>query len=141
VVLLMAMGASRGDAEDAVQEAMILALRRWDTIEEPASWVRTVAARKYWRLAKSRQPTVLLDEVMAEPSDDRDLGIFAEEQQHVLRLLRGLPERQRIVVALYYDGLTTTEIAELTGTSAATVRSNLRHARTALRELVHRELL
>ncbi len=136
VILLIAMGASRADAEDAVQEAMILAWRQWDTIEEPAAWVRKVAIRKHWKLAQSRQQTVSLNEVAVEPASNNELGIFAEEQQQVLRLLRSLPEQQRIAAALNYDGLASEEIAELTGKSPATVRSNLRHARTALRELL-----
>jgi DNA-directed RNA polymerase specialized sigma24 family protein len=68
------------------------------------------------------------------PSTDPDLAIFAGEQQQVLRLLRGLPPAQRTVTALFYDGLTIPEIADLTGKPAATVRSCLRHARRSLKE-------
>ena len=45
VVLLIAMGASRADAEDAAQEAMVLAWRQWDSVHEPSAWVRTANAR------------------------------------------------------------------------------------------------
>jgi RNA polymerase sigma-70 factor (ECF subfamily) len=114
VVLLIAMGASRADAEDAVQEAMILAWSQWNAIEEPAAWVRTVAVRKHWKQARSRRQTVPLEEV-AEFASDNDLAILAEEQQQVLRLLRNLPAQQRIVAALHFDGLAYEEIAELTG--------------------------
>jgi DNA-directed RNA polymerase specialized sigma24 family protein len=87
VVLLIAMGASRADAEDAVQEAMILAWRQWDTLQEPAVWVRTVAVRAHWKLARARQSMVLLGESAPGAAVDPDLGIFTEEQQYVLRLL------------------------------------------------------
>jgi RNA polymerase sigma factor (sigma-70 family) len=142
VVLLIAMGASRADAEDATQEAMILAWQQWETIREPAAWVRTVAVRAFRRQAgRQEKQAVTLDTSSAEPVDDHELSIFAEEQQQILRLLRGLPPGQRAVAALFYDGLTYEEIAELTGKSPATVRSHLRHARKALKEVIASELL
>jgi len=86
---------------------MILAVEQWRSIREPAAWVRTVAVRAYMKRARARgKQAVPLDECGYEPAADPDLGIFAEEQQHVLRLLRGLPTGQRIVAALFYDGLT-----------------------------------
>jgi RNA polymerase sigma factor (sigma-70 family) len=130
------MGASRADAEDAAQEAMILAWKQWETIQEPAAWARTVAVRAYWKLARVRQPLVSLGESLPEAESNPDLSIFAEEQQHVLRLLRALPQQQRTVAALFYDGLACEEIAELVGSPPATVRSHLRHARGRLKELV-----
>jgi RNA polymerase sigma factor (sigma-70 family) len=141
VVLLIAMGASRADAEDATQEAMIEAWQRWDSIREPAAWVRTVAVRTFWKQARGQRPeTVSLEEATVKPVTDPDLSIFAEEQQQILGLLRKLPIRQRTVAALYYDGLTCDEIAELIGIPPTTVRSNLRHARSALREVSMSEL-
>jgi RNA polymerase sigma factor (sigma-70 family) len=136
VVLLIAMGASKADAEDAAQESMVLAWRQWETIHEPVAWVRTVAVRAYWKLARTRQQFVPLDESSSEAAESSDLGIFAEEEQQVLRLLRALPPQQRTVIALFYDGMGCEEIAALAGNSPATVRSHLRHARGRLKELV-----
>jgi RNA polymerase sigma-70 factor (ECF subfamily) len=62
--------------------------------------------------------------------------VFAEEQRRVLSLLQQLPAAQRVVAALYYDGLSTEEIAAVSGKPAATVRSHLRHARRALKEVI-----
>jgi len=45
-----------------------------------------------------------------------------------------LPELQRTAMALTFDGHTPTEIAQLLHQNAATVRSNLRHARMRLRD-------
>jgi RNA polymerase sigma factor (sigma-70 family) len=140
VILLVTMGASRADAEDATQEAMILAWRQWESIREPTAWVRTVAVRTFWKQANRQANQTEPLEAAAEPTADSDLSIFAEEQQEILRLLRELPTGQRTVAALYYDGLSCDEIAELIGKPPATVRSNLRHARTALREVIVSEL-
>jgi RNA polymerase sigma factor (sigma-70 family) len=79
---------------------------------------------------------VPLDGTASQAVPEPDLSIFAEEQQHVLHALRALPSEQRIVVALRYDGATCEEIAAVTGKSPATVRSNLRHARRTLEELM-----
>lgn len=139
VLLLIAMGASRADAEDAAQEAMILAWKRWDTIGEPTAWVRTVAVRAYWKLLRTRTLTVPLDESTPEPVSNSDLDMFGEQEQ-VLQLIRGLPPRQRTVIALYYDGSTCKKITELTGMPEGTVRSHLRHGRRALRGVIASEV-
>ena len=132
IVMLTVLGASRADAEDAAQEAMLSAWRQWDTIQNPDSWVRTVATRAYYRQARARQQTVPLDESLAPASAGSDLSIFTDEQQDVLRVLRALPSEQRTVVAQRYDGANCEEIAMMTGKPAATIRSLLRHARQTL---------
>jgi RNA polymerase sigma factor (sigma-70 family) len=137
-VLLIAMGASRADAEDAVQEAMINAWQKWETIHEPTAWVRTTAIRKLQKGKRQLPPTTALDESAADP-EGTDLAVFSEEQRRVLSLLRQLPTAQRTITALYYDGLSAEEIAEVTGKPATTVRSHLRHARRALKEVIASE--
>lgn len=136
MILLIASGASRADAEEAVQEAMIQAWEEWGTLRSPSAWVRTVATRKYWRLAAARKTTEPLGEFVPELCGDIDVAIFEEEQQLVLASLRALPPEQRTVLALLVDGATCKEIAELTGKPEATIRSLLRHARKTLRELM-----
>lgn len=137
VILLITLGASRADAEDATQEAMIRALDVWCSIREPAAWVRTVAIRSYLRMVRRRNAQeVPLDESMPHSATDDGLGAFEQEQQEVLRLLRALPAKQQTVTALYYDGLNCEEIADALRQTPATVRSNLRHARQSLREVI-----
>jgi RNA polymerase sigma factor (sigma-70 family) len=137
VVLLIAMGASRADAEDATQEAMTQAWQHWESVREPAAWLRTVAVRAWWKRGDTQRfPTVPLDDADCSNATHPDLGIFAAEQQQVLQLLRALPPMQRTIVALFYDGATCGEVAELTGISRATVRSHLRYARRSVREMM-----
>jgi RNA polymerase sigma factor (sigma-70 family) len=136
VIVMVTMGASRADAEDAVQEAMIAAWRNWESIREPSAWVRTTALRALW---KHNHPVPLaapLPEPTLAPGSEPDLLTFADEQRRVIGVLRRLPVAQRTVTALYYDGLTVAEIAEATGKPAATVRSLLRHARRSLQEVI-----
>jgi RNA polymerase sigma factor (sigma-70 family) len=136
MVMLIVMGASRADAEDAVQEAMFLAWRQWDKIERPDAWVRKVAIRTYCKQVGIRRQTVPLDESRHQAVvDGSDPSLFAEQQQ-VLRTLRSLPVEQRMVMALHYDEATCEEIATLTDKPPATVRSLRRHARKALKEMM-----
>ena len=137
MVLLISAGASRADAEDATQEAMIQAWQQWESIREPAAWLRTVAFRAWSKQGNmQRFNTVQLDDADRSTVPDRDLSIFATEQQKVLRLLRALPPMQRAVAALFYDGAPCDEIAGLLDISEATVRSHIRHARKALKEMM-----
>jgi RNA polymerase sigma factor (sigma-70 family) len=131
------MGASRSDAEEIAQETMIAAWQKWESLYEPAAWIRTTATRKLWKSNQHRPPTTPLEETTVQlPTSDPDLAVFSEEQQVVLGLLRQLPPTQRAVAALHYDGLTAEEIAIVTGKPTATIRSHLRHARTTLRKAI-----
>ncbi len=137
------MGASRADAEDATQEAMILAWQQWESLDSPAAWVRTVAVRTFWRRASAQglqEAATDKDTAADQSAVDADLVVFTEEQQDILRRLRELPKVQRTVFALYYDGLSCEEIADLLDKTPATVRSNLRHARQSLKEVTVSEL-
>lgn len=137
VVLLISAGASRADAEDATQEAMIQAWQHWKSIREPAAWLRTVAFRTWSKRGDTQRfKTVRLDDADRSTVLDPDLSIFATEQQHVLRLLRALPPMRRVVTALFYDGASCGEIAELLDAAEPTVRSHLRHARRTLKEMM-----
>ena len=56
-VAVMASG-SRFEAEDAVQDGYLAALRRWDQVggyERPEAWVLKVALRQLWRSRRRRQ--------------------------------------------------------------------------------------
>ena len=55
---------------------------------------------------------------------------------HVIELIRKLPMEQRKVAALFYDGFTHEEIAEILGKTNGNVRSLLRHARLRLKEVI-----
>jgi RNA polymerase sigma factor (sigma-70 family) len=134
--LLITLGASQADAEDATQEAMILAWEKWDSIDDHAAWVYTVAVRTYWRLLRTRPAIVSLPESALETTVASDLNMLTEEQHHVLSVLRQLPPARRFVVAMKYDGLACKKIAEILEISEATVRSHLRHARKNLKGMI-----
>jgi RNA polymerase sigma factor (sigma-70 family) len=126
-------------AEEAAQEAMIAAYRRWDDLANPGAWVRKVADRRATRHAvvRRRQLGTLSDGAgHGEPTASSSVSASAEEKDWILETLARLPPGQRATMALFFDQYSTVEIAKRLGTTQANVRSNLRHARYKLRQLL-----
>ena len=122
-----------GDAElasDAEAEAFAQALRRGDAIDDVATWVWRSAFRIASGLLANRSSSSAPDAADdASPSS----GSLAE----FLGLLADLSPQQRACVALRYVGeFTPSEIGEVLGTSAGTVRVQLNRAHAALRETI-----
>ncbi|MEU4780761.1 sigma-70 family RNA polymerase sigma factor [Micromonospora sp. NPDC023633] len=132
--LATGLGISTADAADAAQEAMREAHRKWRTINNPHTWIRTVASRKAIR--KLINPAEVLTDDVATLNPllrmPPDQVVLWEEQQKVLRLLSTLPPRQRQVMAWTLDGYEPAEIAEQLRMTPEAVRSNLYKARKAL---------
>jgi RNA polymerase sigma factor (sigma-70 family) len=135
VGFLIVHGARPDVAADLAQSAMTEAYRRWDTIDTPRAWVRTVASRQWWRRAESDQMEIPQDE-LPEPGVLLSVEESAEiENRHTfLTMVRSLRLRQRQVMAWTYDGYQPIEIAALLGKDPTTVRSALRDARAVLRK-------
>jgi RNA polymerase sigma-70 factor, ECF subfamily len=133
---LTIVAGDRETAADAVQEAFVCLVRRWDqlsTYEDPAGWVRRVALnrirdhqRSVWRQAK------LLLRIEQQYPAREGASAMAEE---VWDRLRNLPLKQRTALALYYVGdLTEREVADAMRVSEGSVKQHLHRARQTLRE-------
>lgn len=129
------------DAEDVVQEAFMVALKRLEECRDPerfGGWLITIVRNRGRNLLR-REGLRTTEEIppfaaTADPGPDRDA-----ERSHTRRLLRraigDLPEVQREVVLLHdLEGWKHREIAERLGIPSGTVRSHLHHARKALRK-------
>ena len=105
---------SNAEAEDLVQDSFVEVARRLDEIRQPGAYLRS-------RVMELHPP---------EPPAG-----LASEASELCDVLGRLPEDQRICVVLrYYGGYRASEIAKITDTPAATVRSHLRRGLTALRK-------
>lgn len=129
------------DADDAAQDGFLAALRhlgRYDPARPFGPWlVRIVAnaAADRRRRRKVRQ-TDELSPVAASPepgpAEMTDRRAFYAALDAALRRL---PERQRIAVVLFdVEGYSHAEIAKVLGVPEGTARSDVFHARRALRE-------
>jgi RNA polymerase sigma-70 factor (ECF subfamily) len=122
-------------AQDAVQDAIIKAYENWAEIDHPRAWIRQVAQRAA-RAEAARSQDGMVRAVagghLVTVHHDPDIAVLHSEHDQLLRYLTDLPTKQRLVMAWHLDGFDNEEIAEQLSMAPATVRSNLRHARTAL---------
>jgi RNA polymerase sigma factor (sigma-70 family) len=137
------------DAEDAVQECYLRALRHFDSYRGPAMkpWLlailRNVCNAEFARRGKEEVPTDFAqDESVAEDmpmwqepqASPEKLILRQQDSATIRRLVADLPEpfRETIVLREVND-LSYQEIAEIAGVPVGTVMSRLARARAMLR--------
>jgi RNA polymerase sigma-70 factor (ECF subfamily) len=140
VAFLRKAGFEHHFADDVTAQAMTLAYSQWAKIRtNPRGWIRTAAYRLAAKTAEVLRNEIprLVGKGYGSFVDDGTASYRRVEQlDELLRVLSPLPRRQRLVMALHLDGFSDTEIAEIAGIRPATVRSNLRHGRDALRKII-----
>lgn len=120
------------DCEDAVQEAVLRAWEKRDSLRQPEyfrTWLTRILINECNRLARSRRTDVPLEDCagLAAPEGD---GVDARLQECIL----GLPLKLRTAVVLYYiEGYSVEETARMTRVPSGTVKSRLSRARTLMR--------
>jgi RNA polymerase sigma factor (sigma-70 family) len=134
-------------AEDATQEALIIAGRRWpeDGVpNEPRSWLIRVAYRKMIDLIRSEQAAhrreedaAALDPVVVDPTQLGPAGVDYDDSLHVLLLCchPALSEVSQVALTLRaVGGLATGEIAHAYGTSETTMGTRISRAKQTLKK-------
>ncbi|MGH8862384.1 MAG: RNA polymerase sigma factor [Jatrophihabitantaceae bacterium] len=125
------------DGDDVLQESLAASWRKRHQFDPDRgtarAWLVTIVvdqARKHLS-RRRRHAESQLEEVAADDPDDRTVAF------DVTRALRGLTERQRVIVSLYYYAdLPVVEVASAMSCSAGTVKSTLFDARNRLQELL-----
>ena len=122
----------RAIADDAVAEAFTQALRRGDSLRDPAAWIWRVAFRLAAGELKDRARRAdLADDAV----DDDDAPI------DLLRALRRLAPKERAAIVLHhYAGYSTREIAEMIASTPGAVRVYLSVGRRRLRSYLDPEV-
>ena len=125
-------------AEDAVQEALVIAWRDLPALRDPArfdAWLTTLLVRCCIAEAVRRRRNVAnLVALPVELPSSRDDYLGIADRDQLERGFRRLPPEQRALLVLrHYAGLEPTEIADTLGVPAGTVRSRLHHAHHAMR--------
>jgi RNA polymerase sigma-70 factor (ECF subfamily) len=130
----------RADAEDAVQETFLAAMRHVGTVRDPATigaWLHTVLRRACLQQRRRQRAEHLTD----SPPDFADDSPGPEDRIEQLELrdwiwasLHQLPEALRVTALLRYFGSYTSyaELAAILGIPIGTVRSRLSEARLKL---------
>ncbi len=143
---LRRLGLSEADADDALQEVMLVAARRLDDIHSgserafllSSAYRIAVAAHRVRARRQEVSEEVLVE--MADPSPHPDSVV---EQRRTLQLLdevlATLSIKSRAVfVAAEFEGLSLTEIAKVMGIPRGTAASRLRLARDEFHSRVAR---
>jgi RNA polymerase sigma-70 factor, ECF subfamily len=137
------------DAEDAVQECYLRALRHFDSYRGPAMkpWLLTILKNvcnaEFARRGKKEVPTDYSDEesesealpMWQEPHASPEAVLVREQDGNVIRrLVAELPQPFREAIVLReVNELSYQEIAEVAGVPVGTVMSRLARARSMLR--------
>lgn len=129
------------DAEDAVQDAMLVAVRRLDELRDPAAagpWLRAVVRNNCRMLLRARRPVPVgdLEPFAAAPAGPTPEELLDDRAQRdwIWHALGELSEPVRLVTTLRYFSTVTAydEIAALCGIPVGTVRSRLHLGRARL---------
>jgi len=142
----------RGEAEDAAQEALVKAvlnLHTFDGARPFKPWVLRIASNECIDRMRRRKPTVSLDglgddgawewQAGQSPNPEVELG-EREQQRRIQEGLAQLPPVDRTVIALFYwEGLSYTEISEITDLTIPAIKSRLFRARRVLAEFLSQE--
>jgi RNA polymerase sigma-70 factor (ECF subfamily) len=139
--LTRAMLPSAEDADDAAQEGFLSAWRhlgRFDATRPFSPWLMRIvvnAARDLQRRNRVRRGEPIPESLASnQPDPERSTG-RALLRTRLDQALGTLPERQRMAVVLFdAEGYSHGEIAEILGLPEGTVRSDVFHARRALRQ-------
>jgi RNA polymerase sigma factor (sigma-70 family) len=101
-------GLSREDADDVFQVVFTTLFRRLHALRDEtrlASWLITTTQRESWRVARSGQGRIELDDAVVDPSDGAaEIAESSDRDQRVREAITQLDERCRsLLTALFLD--------------------------------------
>jgi RNA polymerase sigma-70 factor (sigma-E family) len=133
MVRLAAMLVDRVElAEEIVQDAFAAVYERWEHIETPAAYVRTVVVNRCRDALRRRRIAAAVTLGRAREAIEPTGDLLHDA-------LAALPARQRAVLVLrFYEDLPNDEVARLLKTRPGTVKSLVHRGLSTLREVIER---
>jgi len=126
------------EAEDAVQDTLVTAWRRWSSLEgfsNQSAWLTRVCVREFLRRRRSFRTQQLWLWDRRRPEDEMLIADIGVQLMDVHRAYQHLSPRQRAMVTLHHhDGYTVEQCAVFLGCSSGTARSHLGRAMAKLRK-------
>ncbi len=146
--LAMYLTGNKADAEDAVQEAVLRAVRYFSTLrdEDARAWFLTIVRRVCFSAYRTDRPlgtdTISIDAVGPQLVDHHEQPDLAAErlqvQQRVRAAVDQLPPLLREAIVLReLQSCSYAEVAAVTEVPIGTVMSRLSRARARLADLLH----
>jgi len=126
-------------AEDAVQEALLLAWRHVATIRDPDAWdvwMYRLTVRVCYRLARARGAREVheLHVRLDRPAHVTDFAVALAERDRIMAALTDLPLEQRAVIVLhFYLDLSMVQAAAVLDVPVGTAKSRLHRGLESLR--------
>ncbi|MCP3959179.1 MAG: sigma-70 family RNA polymerase sigma factor [bacterium] len=138
---LRILGGDERDAEEAVQETWIRAVRKLDAFawrSTLSTWITGIAINVCRDLVRRRRsrPRPVAEEAAAEPAGPEPVGtvLTKDLRLDLERAISSLPQRSRQVLVLHdVEGYTHVEIGRFLDIEAGTSKSQLFQARKAMR--------
>jgi RNA polymerase sigma-70 factor, ECF subfamily len=128
-----------GDAEDIAQDALLRAWRRRSTLRDASrrkEWLATIVRNEAFREHAKVRPEPVAELEVAE-YDDEDESTFTAERAGLHAAIKGLSERDRMILLLRYgEDLTQQAIARRLGLPDGTVKVRLHRLRHQLRKVL-----
>ena len=136
------LGSLPDEIEDLLQELLLAVHNKrhtYDPKQPLTAWVQAIARYKLVDLLRRRSRS----NVLTDPLDEDD-QVFAttandatEAQYYVAKLLRGLPDRQRLpILYVKIEGASVTDTAVRTGMSESAVKVGIHRGLKALAERI-----
>jgi RNA polymerase sigma-70 factor (ECF subfamily) len=144
--LLRRLGVAAHSIDDATQQVFLIAAERLDDIREHSerafAYGTAVRVAQSLRRRSGREPVAYDADASVGPSEGpEELTEQLRARERLDCVLQALPLELRTVFVLFEcEGLTSPEIAALSGVPLGTVASRLRRARERFRELVRDEV-
>jgi len=127
-------------AEDVLQEVFMQIWRNPSSCTAArgsiGGWFAVVARNRSIDALRRRRPAVNIDDIaLASPCNFADEAVRGAMMERARGVILQLPREQRKTLEMaFFDGLTHTEIAEMTGDPLGTVKTRIRSALLTLRK-------
>ena len=130
------------DAQDVAQEAFFRLYRNLGRVraaENVTGWLYRVTVNLCRDQQRRSRRITELEDMPAVSADPQQEFADAERRRALALSLRMLPEKERAALVLRdLEGLPTSQVAEILGSSEATIRSQISKARVKMKEFTER---
>ena len=124
------------DIADAMQETILTCWEKIDTLQKNRyfkTWMIRILINKCKDILRSGRRMICVEELPEQAAKDTGSTVETEANLEWKEALRGLDEKYRLIVVLFYaDGLRTAEIGKLLQLPDSTVRTRLARGREQL---------
>ncbi|HRQ40790.1 MAG TPA: sigma-70 family RNA polymerase sigma factor [Chloroflexota bacterium] len=134
----------RHQAQDAVQEAFVVAFQSLDQLRDPlafSGWLRQIVVSQAYRQVREQSvDSSSIESAPDLPAYEPGPAAILEEiemKERVMTAVQALPEKEQIVTQLFYlNGYSQHEIARLLELPLTTVKKRLQYARQNLKGIM-----